>query len=144
MPDSHSVEDKREDWDGVIPVPTGVTTEFWNATTEGRFLIQHCPACERNQFYPRIICSSCGGRDLNWVEASGHGTVHSYTVCHRPGGRGFVDHVPYAVAIVELAEGPRLTVFVESDPESVAIGAPVEITFWRVSDDATIPIAHVS
>lgn len=137
------VEDKREEWEGVLPVPSGVTERFWEATTEGRFLVQHCPDCDTAQFYPRIHCSSCGGRDLDWTEAAGRGEVHSYTVCHRPGGRGFVDHVPYAVAVVELAEGPKMMAFVDDDHEAVEVGAPVELAFWQVSDDAALPVVRV-
>jgi uncharacterized OB-fold protein len=137
------VEDRREEWEGVLPVPSGITETFWAATTEGRFLLQHCSDCESEQFYPRIVCTTCGGRDLEWVEAAGHGEVHSYTVCHRPGGRGFVDHVPYAVAVVELAEGPQMMAFVDDDHEAVEVGSPVELAFWQVSDDAALPVARL-
>lgn len=138
------MEDKRAEWDGVVPVPSGLTERFWTATTEGRLLIQHCSACDRHQFYPRILCTSCGERDLAWVEASGAGTVFSYTVCHRPGSAGFENMTPYAVAIVELEEGPRMTAHLTTDPDAVAIGDPVSVTFWRIADDAALPVFEVA
>lgn len=134
------MEDRRETWEGVVPVPSGITERFWAATTEGRLLIQHCPACETHQFYPRVVCANCGVRDPDWVEASGAGSVFTYTVCHRPGAAGFGDLTPYAVAIVELEEGARMTASLDADPEAVEVGSPVAVTFWRVSDDAALPV----
>lgn len=139
-----TVEDRRETWDGVVPVPSGVTERFWAATTAGRLLIQRCPACESHQFYPRVVCRHCGARDPEWVEASGEGAVFSYTVCHVPGAAGFGDLTPYAVAVVELAEGPRMTAYVADDPEAVDVGAPVSVTFWRVSEDAALPVFELA
>lgn len=134
------MEDKRETWDGVVPVPSGVTERFWEATTEGDLLVQHCTECGEHQFYPRVVCASCGARDPEWVEASGEGEVFSYTVCHVPGASGFGDLTPYAVAIVELDEGPRMTAHVASDPDAVEVGSRVAVDFWQVTDDAAIPV----
>ncbi|MFB6172241.1 MAG: Zn-ribbon domain-containing OB-fold protein [Haloarculaceae archaeon] len=134
------MRDLRDEWDGVVPVPSGVTREFWAATTDGRLLVQRCSDCGEHQFYPRTVCTHCGARDPDYVEAAGTGEVVSYTVCHVPGAAGFGDHTPYAVAIVELAEGPRMTAHVTGDPDAVAVGAPVSVDFWRVSDDAAIPV----
>jgi len=134
------MEDRRETWDGVVPVPSGITEAFWAATTEGDLLIQRCPDCGDHQFYPRVVCTACGGRDPEYVESSGEGEVFSYTVCHVPGAEGFGDLTPYAVAIVELDEGPRLTALVTSDPEAVEVGSRVTVDFWRVTDDAALPV----
>lgn len=134
-----SVEDRREDWDGVVPVPTGVTEEYWAGTLEGELRIQRCD-CGHAQFYPRAICTACGELDPGFEASDGVGTVYAYTVCHVPGGAAFVDRTPYPVAAVELAEGPRLLSFVDADPDAVEIGTPVEATFWQVSDEAAIAV----
>lgn len=137
------MEDLRDEWDGVVPAPSGVTEAFWDATTEGDLLIQHCPDCGTHQFYPRIVCADCGSRDVAYVESAGEGEVFSYTVCHVPGASGFSDLTPYAVAIVELDEGPRMTAHVASDPDAVEVGSRVAVEFWRVTDDAAIPVFEV-
>jgi uncharacterized OB-fold protein len=138
-----SVEDHREEWDGPVPEPTGSLNEaFWEATLEGELLIQECPDCGNVQYYPRALCTECGAMEPDFVESDGVGTVYAYTVCHIPGDFGFAERTPYAVATVELAEGPRMLVFVDADPEAVEVETPVEITFWQVSDDAAIPVAR--
>jgi len=72
---------------------------------------------------------------------SGRGTLHTFTVVHR-GQRDFPLPAPYVIAIVELAEGPRLMtnlVGVAPDPGVIRIGMPVEVTFDDVSPDVALP-----
>src|SRR5439155_447180 len=79
--------------------------------------------------------------DLEWVQASGRGTLHTFTVVNR-GARDFPLGTPYVIAIVELAEGPRLMtnlVDVETDPARLRIGMPVEVVFTDVSADVALP-----
>jgi len=60
---------------------------------------------------------------------------------HR-GQKGFPLGPPYVIAIVELAEGPRLMtnlVGVEADPAKIAIGMPVEVVFEDVSAEIALP-----
>ena len=105
---------------------------FWDATAEGRLLLPRCNACQTVIWYPRPFCPSCAGLNVTWFEASGRGHIYSYTVNRRgqanlPEYRGAPE---YVVAYVELEEGPRvLTNIVECDPDSVAIGQPVEVVF---------------
>ena len=82
---------------------------FFDAAREGRLLIQQCTACGEHQFYPRKICIHCGSPDVEWVEASGTGTVHTFTVIHQQGMPGWRDEVPYVAAIIDLEEGVRMT-----------------------------------
>ncbi len=103
---------------------------FFDAAREQRLIVQRCSACHEHQFYPRKICVHCGSPDVDWVDASGKGTVHTYTVIHRQGMPGWRDEVPYVAAIIELDEGVRMTTnVVECSPEQVSIGMPVEVTF---------------
>ena len=61
-----------------IPVPDPVTGPFWEAAKQGRLVIQHCPNCGAHQFYPQSSCRGCLSDGLEWVEASGKGTIYSY------------------------------------------------------------------
>jgi len=113
-----------------------VTRPFWEATAEGRFLIQRCGGCARAVFYPRPTCPHCGGLELAWEQASGRGTVHTFSIARRPTHPKFTADVPYVVAIVELAEGPHVTTnIIGCDPEDVRIGMDVELTFDEIGDD---------
>ncbi|MFC6719284.1 Zn-ribbon domain-containing OB-fold protein [Natrialbaceae archaeon GCM10025810] len=133
------VEDRREEWEGPVPIPRGANEAFWEATLEGRLVLQRCE-CGNAQLYPRAVCTDCGAIDPPFEPSEGLGTVYTYTVCHVPGEPGFGDRTPYAVATVELAEGPRLLALLDCDPDEVAVGTPVEARFWRVSDDAALPV----
>lgn len=78
---------------------------------------------------------------LGWIEASGRGTVHTFTVTYRNDTPAFADDVPYVFAIVDLEEeGIRMTGNVlTSDPEQVRIGELVRVTFVPVTDEISLP-----
>jgi uncharacterized OB-fold protein len=104
--------------------------EFFDGAREGKLLIQRCAACGEHQFYPREVCVHCGSADVAWVEASGRGTIHTFAVIHQQGMPGWRDETPYVAAIIDLAEGLRMTsTVVGSDPAAVGIGMDVEVTF---------------
>ena len=91
----------------------------WNdALSQGRFVIQHCDACDAAQFPPAVTCRACHGGALSMVAPSGKGIVHSTTTVRSREGA-------HNVSIVALAEGPRLMTRVEGDPEAVRIGQAV-------------------
>ena len=123
-----------------LPRPYQDTAEYWAAAREHRFVIQRCNSCGEHQFYPRGVCSHCLSSELEWREASGNGTIYSYSVNHRAPHPGFADDLPFVLAIVELEEGPRMmTNIVVSDPDSLTIGMAVTVTFDDVTDQVTLP-----
>jgi len=121
------------------PIPSPTTQPFWDATADGRFLIQRCPACGSAQFYPKATCTTCGSVELGWEEASGRATVHTFTVARRATHPAFADAGPYVIAIVELAEGPRVTgnivMGVGGDVDDVHVGMPVELDWDEPDED---------
>jgi len=65
------------------------------------------------------------------VQASGRATLYSYVISHRP-APGFEDDAPYAIAVVELEEGPRMMtniVGVEITPENLVLDMPLHVQF---------------
>jgi uncharacterized protein len=110
-----------------FPVPDAVTQPFWDGVAEGVLRLQWCATCGRHIFYPRAVCPGCMADDLEWVEASGAGVVHSFTVVHRA-PPDYRDDVPYVVALVALDEGVRMmTRLVDVEPAAVTVGMPVEV-----------------
>lgn len=110
-----------------LPQPTPETQHYWDGAKAGELRLQTCSSCDHTYFPPRPFCPSCGSRDVAVTKASGKGTLHSYVIHHRelPGFSA-----PYAIAVVELAEGPRLmTNIVGCEPSEVEIGMPVEVDF---------------
>jgi uncharacterized OB-fold protein len=117
------------------PTPTAETQRFWRACGEGELLLQHCDACGRWVFYPRALCPHCWSDALHWRAASGTGVVRSFTIVHKPGHPGWAAAAPYTVAVIDLAEGPRmLTALVGVEPDDVRIGADVEVRFEKVGE----------
>jgi uncharacterized OB-fold protein len=116
------------------PTPSPTTEAFWAATAEGQFLLQRCRACGAVQFYPKTTCTTCGSGALDWEAASGRGTLHTFTVARRATHPAFEGSDPYVVAIVELAEGPRVTGnLVDCPVDDVRIGMAVELV-WDDQD----------
>jgi len=128
------------DWNKPLPTIAGETKPFWDACRRGNLLIQRCGRCNEYQFYPRGICSNCWCEDIQWVTASGKGTVWTFTVTMQNGTPGFAEDVPYVLALVELEEGVKMfTNIVECEPREVTIGMSVEVTFVRANDQITVP-----
>ena len=113
-----------------MPVTRGEETIFFDACQQGRFLIQRCTECDESVFYPRSVCPSCLTGDLDWVEASGKGHVFTYTVQVRNADAA----APPVLAIVALAEGPRIMTRLMCSPSEAAIGLPVRVEFAVIDD----------
>ena len=112
-----------------IPAPavTPETRPVWDAVAEGRLLIKECTSCGQPHYYPRSLCPFCGSDRTEWREASGKGTIYSFSVMRRA-------PVPYAIAYVTLEEGvTMMTNIVDCDLEAIRIGQEVRVVF-RPSD----------
>ena len=130
------------DYQGALPVPTHDTQPYWDAAKEHRLVLPYCAACDAYDFYPRPFCRQCFSWDIEWRDASGKGTLHTYVINHRP-ARGFDEMTPYVIAVVELEEGPRMmtNIVMEEEPtvDNLRIDAPVEVVFDDVTDEVTLP-----
>jgi uncharacterized OB-fold protein len=110
--------------------------EYFAGTVRGELRVRHCRACGLHHHYPRLACPHCGSDDLEWVTASGAGTVHSFTVVRQNGIPPFHEQVPFVVALVDLDEqGARMVAQLpDVAPEDAAIGMRVHATFRPASD----------
>jgi uncharacterized OB-fold protein len=125
------------------PLPDVVpeTAPFWEGTTEGKFRLNVCRDCGLVYFYPRALCPDCFSDDVDWLPAAGTGEVYSYSVVHNMSGWP-EDDLPVINSYVELDEGPRIfTNIVNCNPEDVAVGMPVAISFTETTEpDVAIPV----
>lgn len=102
---------------------------------EGRFMLQRSRSSGRYVFYPRSLVPGSGERDLEWVEASGRGTVYSTTVIRRRPDKGG----DYNVALIDLAEGPRMmSQVINVEPDQVRIGMAVVAKIGRIDDTPVV------
>ncbi|MCZ7525547.1 MAG: Zn-ribbon domain-containing OB-fold protein [Acidimicrobiia bacterium] len=124
-----------------LPTPDLEQQPFWDAAKQERLLVKRCRACRAHHFYPRPFCPRCWSGDVEWVEASGRGTLYTWSVVHVNDLPPFPERVPYVAAIVDLDEGPRMeTNVVDCDFDALQVGMPLEVTFREISDDFAIPV----
>ena len=124
-----------------LPTIDEGTAPWWQAAKEGRLLIKRCAACSRAHFYPRRFCPYCWSDDVDWEQASGRGTLYTYSVVHSNDLPPFPERLPYAAAVVELAEGPRMTsIVVDADLDALTIGMPLQVAFEERTPDVTVPV----
>ena len=123
------------------PKPTPETAHFWEGTRAGELRLQRCQACAETYFPPRPFCPKCGAREVEVFPASGKATLYSYVINHRPAAPGFTP--PYAIAVVTLAEGPRMmTNIIDSPqtPEALELDMPLEVAFEALDAEITLPL----
>ena len=126
----------------VVPGMTELTRPYWDAAGEGRLVVQECLECHQLRHPPLPACPDCSshGSMLGWREVTGTGIVYTYTVVRHPTHFAFADKIPYAIALVELSEGPRLVTGITGcPPEEVRAGMPVRAVFREVADGVTLP-----
>lgn len=132
--------DPREAHTKPLPTPDADSQAYWDGLKDGRLLLQHCRACGHKQVYQQAICRRCGAEELVHEQASGRGTVHSFSVVHRAPGPAFKQDTPYAVLLVELDEGPRMiSSLTQADPMSVDFGLAVELVCEQLEGGAVLP-----
>ena len=89
---------------------------------------------------PRYLCPACWSTELEWIQASGLGVVHSFTVVRRAPMKEFDHLVPYVIALIELKEGPRMMAnILGSDALETRIGDQVKVCFEARGPDAKVP-----
>jgi uncharacterized OB-fold protein len=125
-----------------VPRPTPETQHFWDGTKEGELRLQRCNECQKAYFPPRPFCPGCGSRSVDVFVASGRATLHSYIINHRAApNSGF--EAPYAIAVVELDEGPRMMTNITDTPqtpEALVLDMPLEVAFEPLTPDISLPL----
>jgi uncharacterized OB-fold protein len=123
-----------------VPETAGALAPFFSAAREGRLVVQRCTGCGALRFPARELCSGCLRQESTWHQVSGRGEIFSYNVMHQIYHPGFAAEVPYAVVVVKLEEGPKMTSnLVECPVDQIAIGMPVEVVFEEISPTVTLP-----
>ncbi len=122
------------------PEPTPETRHFWEGCKQGKLLLQRCPDTGKAYFPPRPFSPYTGNRAVEVFEASGRATLHSYVIHHRA-VPGFTP--PYAIAVVELEEGPRMMTNIidcPQTPEALVLDMKLEVAFVPMDEKTTLPL----
>ena len=117
--------------------PDAADSPFWAGCREGRFQIMRCGGCGL-AVWPAGACPRHGAAAMAWTDASGRGTLVTWTVVHQRYATSF-EGAPPNVALVELEEGPQVhaTVVGTDRPE---IGMRLEVAFEDIAPDVTLPV----
>ena len=114
--------------------------EYHDFLSQGKFMIQRSRSSGKYVFFPRIAEPVSGRQDLEWVEASGRGTVYSATVV-----RPKPPALPYNVVLVDLVEGPRIMSRVDGiAADAVRIGQLVKAQLIDEQDGRLLVFVPVS
>jgi uncharacterized OB-fold protein len=105
--------------------------------SEDKLMGSRCRKCGALSVPPRPICTECYGSEMEWVEIKGKGRLAAFT-CIAIGPpfmikEGYDRKHPYVCGVVELEEGVKVVARIEgvdgTKPETIEIGAPVEVDF---------------
>ena len=130
-----------------VPVPDAQSAPFFDGALDGTLMLLRCRAC--NTFISptagigapvRSRCVACFSGDVEWAPSSGRATLYSFVLMHQRYDEAFAGEIPYNIAVVETAEGVRLTSQVVGCPnDALAIGMALEVTFERMSETVAVP-----
>ncbi len=112
---------------------------FWDGVEAGHLRLPSCTSCGKPHLPPGPVCPFCFSPELEWIEASGKGTISTWTIVHKVWFPVFADRVPYNVIQVELDEGPRLTARLVENDGPPRVGQRVSILFERIEEGLTLP-----
>ncbi len=102
-----------------------ITVADW---TQGEQAVtyQFCVECGSLWYFRRSFCPSCGSSHPQTHRASGEGVVYAATLVCRAATPEAKAHVPYAIVLVDAAEGFRMMAHGDRD---LKIGDAVVLRF---------------
>lgn len=128
------------DFSLIQPVQDAVSDPWFEAVEEERLMLQRDPRNGKTFFYPRARVPGHPEREPEWIEASGHGTLYSFTVVERSIHPEFRDITPFVLAIVALEEGPRMTSWlVDVTHNKITCDMPVKVVFREIIPGRKMP-----
>ena len=115
--------------------PMSVENEaFWAAANVGKLMIPRCKDTGQFFWYPRNLSPFTLSNNVELVEASGKGTIYTYSVMRRADPQ-------YVIAYVTLEEGiTMMTNIVDCDYDTVAVGQAVELDFYETGNGQKVPV----
>ena len=123
-----------------LPVVNDDNRPYWEYCKKHELRMQKCLGCGHVRFPPGIICPACHSLEAEWTKLSGKGIVYSYVIYRAAYHPAFQDQIPYVVAILQLAEGPRMeSNIIGCKIEEVKINMPVEVCFEDVAENVSVP-----
>jgi uncharacterized OB-fold protein len=120
--------------DEILPVRDGLVATGGDPG-DIQLLGSKCRQCGEVSIGTNSVCLNCGGDQIDSTELSPEGELWTYTVIrHKPPGDylGPDPFVPFALGLVELADGVRIMAPLEGDVESFEIGSKLRLVPWML------------
>lgn len=116
---------------------------WWDMAAEGKLGIQRCQGCKTLRHPPVPACPECHAFEWDAVEASGRGSICSYTVLTHPKFPGY--SYPLIIVLVDLEEGTRITSqLVDCEPDAVDFGLAVQMHIQEDPDGFKLPVFRLA
>ncbi|HZR79983.1 MAG TPA: OB-fold domain-containing protein [Candidatus Binatia bacterium] len=120
-----------------VPMLDAHNREFFTA---GVLTLQRCRACGHVQHPPEDVCEACQSFDLGGFASAGDGRIESVAVVTHAIHPALADRVPYAIALISVADAPGILVagnVVGKEPDAVRIGDRVRVVFEEAKSART-------
>jgi uncharacterized OB-fold protein len=129
------------DYTRLTPQPTPDTQPYWDGLNAHQLRLQRCADCRKVRHYPRPVCDACYSMRVEWIDATGRGTVHSWTTTHHAFHPGFKPDLPYTLVTVDLDEVVRMNAQLRGlDAAGLRIGMKVRVAFEQATEGLTLPV----
>ncbi len=123
-----------------VPMPDEASMPFFEGAKAHKLMIQKCADCGVPIWPVKPRCDNCFSANVNWSEASGRGTLYTFTLMHQLYHPGFEAELPYNVSVIDLEEGLRITSNIVGCANSdLKIGMAVEVVFEDITDEISLP-----
>jgi len=123
-----------------LPIINEDNVPYWEYAKKHELRMQKCTQCGYIRFPVNIVCPKCHSMEAEWTRLSGQGKVYSYVIYQQAYHPSYKDDIPYAVAIIQLDEGPRMESNITGcQMEDIKIDMPVEVYFDDVTEDISLP-----
>ncbi len=124
-----------------MPAPTPESQPYWDGLKAGHLLLQKCGQCGKVRHYPRPLCDVCFSFDVEWIEASRGGSVHTWTITHHAFNAAFKPDLPLVLVTVDLDEGVRIQAPLRRVSHAdISVGLRVQVVF----EDGAPPFATLA
>ena len=123
-----------------LPIINEDNAAYWEYAREHELRMQKCASCGHIRFPVSLVCPRCHAVEAEWARLSGRGKVYSYIIYRQAYHPSYQDDIPYAVAIIQLEEGPRLeSNLTDCRLDDIKIGMPVRLYFDDVTEEISLP-----
>ena len=104
-------------------------------------MIQKCKDTGICFLYSRGHSKVSADSEYEWIEASGKGSVYSFTISHIPGGsKYYSDKTPYVIGSILLEEGVRITSnIIANNFNDIQIGSKVLVEYVKLEESIIFP-----